>query len=544
MAADAEILLLDDFREEMEGEELEVDLDGPGVDTEGFVYEEMAENLVPIFADHEDGREALREISARIIREFDEDWESCEDYREQKAANWLIFTGDLPPKKFPFNKSANAHVPIMLENLSRLQFRATGELFGDWSNVFGVVPIGPDDDEMADILSLHGNWQIREQIPDFQRQQQRGMLMFFLDGDVTCHSWYDNFRKQNRHEMLTCDEFVVPFVYTSVMPDYSDCPHYCRVRYKYPHELAAERGRWHDVDTVLEGARPSWDEDPEAVLRMAQAETQRIIVPDGEDQAPYKIIQYQGWLSLPNQDRERWVQAFIDYASGTILSLRIFEEADWEEKARVQRQQQERDTFLFQDAQARMEGQGFDDRMQSVAAMTSLLPEERTEMEARIPQPGPSPEMPNWMDRGNENAEPPKARMEPIHMFAHGVCIEPLTGSLGLGFGHIQADFNRAANTFVSQFTDAATLSNSKGIITSSLVTWKRPFTVSPGAVNIAQGVNGQELRNNIMPMEYGPANPQLMDMVDKMYEWGQSSIQAPAVLSGESGKSGETFRG
>lgn len=544
MAETAEVLILDDYRddeEEVDPDEFDIELEGA---SESLDYDEMAENLAPAFAESKEGRDALRQLSDRMIREFDTDWESNEQHREQIAANWKIFTGDLPPKRFPFNKSANAHVPIMLENLSRLQFRATGELFGDWSNVFGVVPVGPNDDEQADILSLHGNWQIREEIPDFQRQQQRGLLMFFMDGDVTCHSFYDGEREQNRHEMLTCDEFVTPFVYVSTMPDYSDLPRYCRIRFYYPHELARQRGRWHDVDRVLNGQQPSWDDEPESLLMLSNAEVNRIEVPDAEDSAPYKIIQYQGMLPLPGQNRDRWCQASIEYSSGAILSLRILEEADWREKDRFERQQQERDAYLFDDAQRDIEVEKNATRRELVDGMQTLLPEERKQLEASIPEDQPAGPMPDWMDEGDLAAEPPELKMRPVHMYSHAVCIEPLTGSLGMGFGHIQADFNRAANTFTSQFTDAATLANSKGIITSALVTWDRPFTMSPGAINVAKGVTGEDLRNNIMPMEYGPANPQLMDMVEKMYEWGQSSIQAPSVLSGEPGKSGETFRG
>jgi len=49
-------------------------------------------------------------------------------------------------KDFPYKDAANVHVPIMLENITRVWLRMDGELFGDKSNVFGVSSLGPQDD--------------------------------------------------------------------------------------------------------------------------------------------------------------------------------------------------------------------------------------------------------------------------------------------------------------------------------------------------------------------------------------------------------------
>ena len=129
-------------------------------------------------------------------------------------------------------------------------------------------------------------------------------------------------------------------------------------------------------------------------------------------------------------------------------------------------------------------------------------------------------------------------------MYSHGVCLENLVGNIGMGMGRIEADFNRAANTALSQFTDGATLANCWSLITTQNIRFDAPFTMKPGAINKARGVTGAELKNNIMELRAQPANGQLVELVDKFYQYGQSAIQAPNVLSGEPGKSGETYRG
>lgn len=128
-------------------------------------------------------------------------------------------------------------------------------------------------------------------------------------------------------------------------------------------------------------------------------------------------------------------------------------------------------------------------------------------------------------------------------MYTHAVCIENLKGSLGLSYGRIQADYNRAADTALSQFIDAATYANAWSLITDNQVQFEEGFEIAPGAINKATGYAGK-LADHIYELKAQPANGQLFQIVEFMNQIGQSAIQAPNVLSGEPGKSGETYRG
>lgn len=518
---------------ETDVDEDEVELDAEGNEVEGdFFYDEDDPNLVKAFLEHSEGRKALKDIAQKVVADFDSAWESTEEYRERMGADWKLFSGELPEKDWPFENAANAHVPIMLENISRLTARVEHEIFGNYTNIMGVMPTGPDDEQEADVLTLHGNWQLRTQIPDFQRQQARGILSFFVWGDVTAHSYFDEERGQNRHETLTPDEFVVPYVFVTTMPDYSDVPYRVKILYRYRHELQAMRDQWHDVDKVIDKRDPSWEDEPESKLRFSVAETTGVHEPSEEETAPYKLLQYEGWLELPNQNRDRFVQVILDYATRAVLKMSIHEEVDWKDRIRYERQWSE----LRQFQQARQQRQMLAEQQEMQAA------------EMGLPAPPldlPEPEPPEWLDDPDDpDAEPPMPDKKPIHMFAHGVCFENMVGSLGLSFGRMQADFNRMANVSINQFADAATLGNCWTLLTTETVQFKDGFSFGPGKVNKAVGTTGAELKNNIMELKPDGANPQLLQLADKAYTWGQSSIQSPDVLSGEPGKSGETYRG
>jgi hypothetical protein len=515
---------------------------------EVFTYNEDSLNLCEDFDTHPDGKKALEKLGAMVKDHFDDDFESSAKWREGVAADWKLFAGDLPPKNWPFKNAANVHIPLMLENLTRVHFRMNGELFGNWDNVFGVSSLGPNDDDIANLLTMHGNWQLRNEIKDFQRQQFRGTFNFLCTGDVTFHSFYDDETKCNRHEVLSADEFVIPYVFTTTMPDYGDVPHMTKVIMRYRHQIEAMRGIWFDVDAVLKD-KAEWDEEPESPVADSAAEVTGQEKTE-ESEAPRKILWYEGWCDLPNQPKQRYIQAIVDYATQHVLRLTIHEEAPWQEKAKYERQLEELSRFRTEQQQhAAMMGQ-HDDALGQIGqgvALGTVGPEQAaqtiSEMQAMLPPP---PSAPAWLDNPDDPAAAPKQPdKQPIRLFTHGVCIEVPGGSLGMGYGRMQADFNRAANTAMSQFIDAATLANCQTLITSGTWEWEKDeFKIAPGAINKLIGASAEEMKNGVMPFKFGDANPALLKVVELVSAAAESSIQGPAVLSGESGKSGETARG
>lgn len=542
--------------EVIDGPEEDVALE-PEVDEDEkpFVYDDDSPNLARDFADHPIGVKELKKVAETVRTNFDNGFRDSEGFRKRFENDWKLFTGVLPAKEWPWKDAANVHIPLMMEHVTRLTARATGELFGDWQNVFGVVPMGPQDDPIAETLNKHGNWQIREQIPDFRRQiGDRGVLAFFWVGDVTVHSFYDAERQQNRHEVLTPDEFVIPFTLTSTMPDYSDCPWRCKVMNYYRHQLEAKRGDWVDVGKLLDGPIPSPDDSPDQEISQMVSSAQGTEVADdgGNKQSansPFKLLQYEGWMRLPNQEVDRLVQVVMHHETSTVVSMTFHEEDDWQDAERFRRQTAELEQFRTAQIQHSQVMDQLEQQQQTIMqshdagiAGPDLTQAGLEQTQQQMPMP---PTAPHWLTQPEDplsGPEPP--RRVPIHMFAHGVCIESFVGVYGNSYGRMQADFNRAANVLTSQFIDAGTLANVQSFLTTDTVDFGEAKPVGPGSVRKVKGVLGDDLQKNIMPLKFSPANPQLMEMTDRIYGWARTSMQAPEVLSGEPGKSGETYRG
>jgi hypothetical protein len=537
-------------------EELPVDADeGEDADEEAFPeYDDNAPNLVPLFMESDAGKEELKELSDLMIGNYEEAWDATEEYRQRMASNWGLFTGKLKPKDFPYKGCANVHVPMLIENITRNAFRAMSELFGDFESVWGARAMGPEAEADARIVTLHSNWQIREQIPDFKRQMHRGMLAFFAIGDVTCHSYYDEDRKQNRHEFLTPDEFVIPMAQTSVFPDYSDVPFMVKIMPLYRHQIQAMKDVWYGVAKVLKEEPPAFNEEPEQLLTKKMAEDQGAEPMESSDGIPYKLIWYEGWLELPNQDKDRFCRAIIDLKTRAILELIVNEEPEWQDVERYDAQTRELDDYRMQTEAHEQAIQSQQMQVSEVAqtaldASDLMGPEQKgmvvDQLQQAMQTQPEAPPAPPWMKDPFDLEEMPEpARRVPTRMFTHFVCIEPMVGTLGLGFGNIQADLNRAANTMMNQTIDAATYANVWSMIVSDQLQFSETVEFRPGAIIKVKGLTGPEIKDNIMELRPGQANPQLMQLTDKVVAWGQSSMTAPAVLSGEPGKSGETFRG
>src|SRR5690606_21028265 len=83
---------------------------------EPFEYDPDAMNLVTAFKTHPEGRQALKRIGQKCLSDFELAWRATEKFRQNNADVWKLFTGILDPKDPPFDKMANAHVPILMEN--------------------------------------------------------------------------------------------------------------------------------------------------------------------------------------------------------------------------------------------------------------------------------------------------------------------------------------------------------------------------------------------------------------------------------------------
>lgn len=513
------------LHEEFEG--LTVNIDAPNIVAD-LLMSEDEQTLTQ-------GELLLNRLASQICNDFDSAWASNEKRRQGHAADWKIFQGEIGAKKPPFDEMAQLHYPVALENIMRLWFRGVGELFGDLSNVFGYEPIGEDDREQAQLIGAHSNWQLREKIPDFYRQQARGMLLYYHHGDVVFESYRDPQRRCNRHVALTDDEFYMPSASLSTLSDLSDVPFYGRIRHYFPHQLEHFRSLWWGVDRMLE-RMPTGDEEPQGEMKKAVSEIHRTELPD-DGPAPYIVLTHYFHVRMPRQPRARFFKAVVDKADTRLLALSLHEAESWEE---IDRHNQELSQYKAYAVQKQQATQASDSILAQVD-LGGLDDEQASNLGGVLAQMGPQPERPKWM--GAEDRMPDPPRKEPVRNFTHSVFIEPLQGVYGFGFGRLMADMNRVVDSGINHLLDASTMENFPAYLATGDVNLDR-LKIGPGHINRITGIEGQKLSEAIMPMTLAKPSGALFELIKHTDERAQQGIQSPDVLSGASGKSGETAQG
>jgi hypothetical protein len=521
----------------------------------GWAQQIDSPNLVPLFMGDEDGRKFLGKVAEQVHRDFQRDWENSEEYRERRKQNYNLYTGNLPKKVFPFEGCANAHQPIMLERILRLSANVFAEIFTDRETIFGVQATGPDDYETAEALTLHGNWQFRTELTDFLRQQERALQEFYSAGSVFSHSYYDPTRGRNCHDIMSCEEFIIPYVWVTTKVDLSDVPRKVRILRKYRHELedlrdADEPHAWANIDEVLSHDPPGWDL-LETKVRDQGEKREGIVKPDVDPTAPYVFYQYHGFFRMPGEKRTRPVCAIVESQHKIVVRLYINEEEDWRDRMRFDSQVEELNRYQ-QDMETHLQMAEKQQYLQARLAQPDIDP-----VEAGMLQEGLAadqvepPQEPEWVmndsvfDDATGTPAPRPVRRVPVEPFAHGCCVDNPAGALGLSFGTILADLNHLADQALNRFYDAGTLANIQSyIVAEGLDLGTANLNMAPGKIFKAKGVTGEQLKNMIHELRASPANPQLLDMARFATENADSAVAAPGVLSGEPGKSGETFRG
>lgn len=509
---------------------------------------EEAFNLVPHFLGSERGKKFLAEVADKVVKDFDADWKSCEKWREKRRARWKLLVGDIPAKDFPFEDCANVHLPIMLERVLRIAHRLIGEIFPDRDYFFSAIAANHLSRERAEIVTEHSNWQFRKESPDFFKQNRRAFMEYVANGDCIFWSYRDIPAKRNRHEALSCEDIAIPYHWRTNTVDMSDIPRKTRILRKYRHELREmeRRGVVHGVELMFEKETdPSWQQDdPELTVRPAVDEFEGKEPDDGDKDAPYVLYEYLGWCKLPGQEEERPITAVVEKNSKTVLCLFLREEDDWKDRIRFDNQVAEL-TAVQQAQQMSQEAEQAEQQVRMRLAMPDVPPDERMALEQALSatKPPPPPPMPKWLKPGMEAPEP--VRRVPIEPGSHGVCIENLDGSMGLGIGLLLEEFNKAADIGASQFSDSATLANVATIIMPESVKMDPGDNeIHPGEIHRVRGVAAADIQNAFKVLQFPPANGQLLEIVRMCQDAADGVASAPEVLSGEPGKSNETYRG
>jgi hypothetical protein len=518
----------------------------------GLDLPDDAVNLVPYLLEQGAADPKVKDylektLPKQIVDHFNEDWDARAPWMEKRKDRIALYLGDLKEKKEPFKNCANMHVPILSSRILRLASRVWTEIFKQGQPIFSVHVSSSVDQERADFVTKHQNWQFRSEIPEFPRHVFRFLIDFFRDGDGVFDSYRDLEKNVNRHEYLSPEEFVYPYTRKSAAVDMSDVPRKTKVLFPYKRDLEKMQklGFYAQVDKVVK-EEGSHDTEHEQVTKDAVDKYEGKDRQEHLSDAPYYLFEYHGWSKLPYQEEEIPIRAVLHPKTMTLLGLYSRYYDDPEDSARFQKQSIEHDQYLQAIGQ-------YQQAMQKEKEVLARIQEpdvpqdESLAIAQQVQQYRPSaPISPQWMQHDEQGLpKPPEpCKQKIIERFSHGVCIENPDGSHGLGIGMLLMPHQKAAQICLNQFIDQGTLANGdRGVWHENLKLDPGVHNVDPGTFERVHGVPPDQLEKAIVQFKSSPANTQLLQGVQMQMADADAISSAPDVLSGQK-EGDETFRG
>lgn len=239
----------------------------------------QAENLLDLIGDND-----ITRIGSLCLTEFEADLQSRKDGDEEhcwedRYKRYLDIAMQVrKAKTFPWPNASNVKYPMLTTAAVQFQARAypaivdgsnlvKGRVLGDDS---GIPQVGPDGQpifqppaaegvqpepvwqvppgakrDRADRIGEHMTWQLLYDMPGWEEDTDRLLLMLPIVGCVFRKTYYDSVRQKNVSRMVNALDFVINYWASSI----EETPRYTQVLRFYPYE-AEERfrsGQWRRV---------------------------------------------------------------------------------------------------------------------------------------------------------------------------------------------------------------------------------------------------------------------------------------------------------
>lgn len=153
-------------------------------------------NLMPLLLDQAEVDDRVRKfisetLSDQVVNDFSEDWESRSGWMTKRKERLRLYLGDIDDNNGEFQNVVSMHQPILLERILRVALRIYGELFKDREPLWKAMPSSQLSEARAQLITMADHWQFSKEMPDFQAQVMRAIIMYLRDGDTIVDSYYD-----------------------------------------------------------------------------------------------------------------------------------------------------------------------------------------------------------------------------------------------------------------------------------------------------------------------------------------------------------------
>lgn len=202
------------------------------------ILDPQQDNIADLLTDN-----AVMRIGQRCLEEFEMDLQSRkganddEQDWETRYDRYLDIAMQVrKAKTFPWPKASNIKFPLLTTASIQFQARAYPAIV-DGSNLVKGRVLGPDPQglkrQRADRIGDHMTWQLLYDMPGWEEDTDRLLLMLPIVGCVFRKTYYDQIHQKNVSKMVTGKDFVINYWATSI----EDAPRFTHILRMYPYEV-------------------------------------------------------------------------------------------------------------------------------------------------------------------------------------------------------------------------------------------------------------------------------------------------------------------
>ena len=500
-------------------------------------------------------------LSKDVAECYERDWKSGEKFRKRRVRQVELFAGIMPEKPPGHEKIAQIHLSIIAQSVLILHATIHGQLFPPTNNIYGARAVTPAAYQRVERLGRHINWQVTTRIPEYLPAVDRGMMQWLIYGTMFDCWYYDPIEQRPCYEVIQTDDLVMPYSSKSVRYDLADVPRKTRKLRKYQHEverLRDARGFWVNVEKLWPEDKPDGDMlapekvgDDQKPMQKSQDRIQGQEEPE-DPHGPRLFLEQHRWYTLPGEKSQRPVIVTQDYDTRTIVRLVLREDEDPRDRSRYDREVEAREAqvqALTAQHQQAMDEYGM--TMQAAQQPPQGPPPPQgapSPMDGAPPAP-PAPPQPGPDMSAIQPPEPPQMpelpvsiRMVPVEWFTKYGCIPNPEGIYDFGVGYLLEGDNIAADTLMSQYVSALTLSLFPTFLYSKQAKMQRGDLKLRMGDGIEVPLPPDMLQKAFYQFQFPPPPNAVQKLIEQREESGRQLVGASNILTGEGATTNETL--
>jgi chaperonin GroES len=276
-------------------------------------------------------KEELQKIGRKVVGEYKADLRSRSEW-EKRAESWLnLFSGHRNPISFPWKDASNINIPLL--SIAALQFNARAlDSLLPGKEIAKCYPTDGKAIERAARTSRHFNWQLTEDIDDFEDGMDELLLMLPVYGCGFKKTYYDEVAKKPASQILSFYEFVVPYKTKRL----SKCPRMTHAYEEYINDIKikAQSGVYIEDAAKLPAGSGNDTNQPSPIIQR-KVDDNTGIEQNLSVEQPRLILEQHRWLDLNGDNIEEPYIVIVDSETSKVLSIQSRSYTDQNGKTRI-----------------------------------------------------------------------------------------------------------------------------------------------------------------------------------------------------------------